>query len=100
METLKLLAEKYKILLPLLNEKQKRLMLAAEAKAIGRGGILLLSKASGISRPTLIKGVSEIKNSIHVQEDRVRKKGGGRKTVKSLYPGIESELEKMVVPNM
>ena len=52
-----LLKEKYDALLPLLNEKQTRLVLAADAKSMGRGGLSKVAKLSGVSRVTLNAGI-------------------------------------------
>ena len=67
------LKEKLSILLPSLNEKQIRLLVAAEAISFGYGGIKLLSSITGISENTISRGVREIK---HGDEDScVRAKG-------------------------
>src|SRR5664280_3664378 len=77
-----LLKVKYEKVLPLLNEKQKRMLLAAEAESMGRGGLLKVSKLSGVSRVTLNVGMQEITlppiaaNSSLM--GRIRKEGGGR----------------------
>lgn len=66
--------------LPTLNEYQRRRYLSAEAKAIGRGGISLVSRLSGMSRPTLTEGVKELDdpNAQIIQKGRSRRSGGGR----------------------
>ena len=55
------MVEKIKMMLPLLNEKQKRLYLASEAIAMGRGGIAEVSRASGISRSVITAGIKDMK---------------------------------------
>ena len=55
------MVEKIKTMLPILNEKQRRLYLASEAIAIGHGGIAEVSRASGISRSVISAGIKEIK---------------------------------------
>jgi len=69
--------------LPLLNEKQKRMVLAAEAESMGHGGLVKVSKLSGVSRVTLTTGMQEISSpnlADHpVRGSRIRKEGGGRK---------------------
>jgi len=72
---------KIRKMLPLLNEKQKRLYLASEAEAIGYGGISAVSRISGVSRVTISQGIKELKGE-NVPESKIessRKKGGGRK---------------------
>ena len=84
--------------MPTLNEYQKRRYLSAEAKAIGRGGISLVSRLSGMSRPTLTKGVKELDdpNAEIMEHGRSRKSGGGRKPLWEKQPGIFEELDNLV----
>ena len=65
---------KQSILLPSLNEKQKRLLVGAEALALGRGGITHLAKITGMNRHTVAKGVREYKKG-DVDVTRIRDKG-------------------------
>ena len=53
---------KINMMLPLLNEKQRRIYLASEAMAIGRGGITDVSRASGISRSVIHAGIVTIQH--------------------------------------
>jgi transposase len=85
--------------LPFLNEKQQRIYLASEAEYIGFGGVTAISKASGVSRPTIILGKKELKEGlIEPPHERIRKKGGGRKKLFEKDPGILLELDKLVDP--
>lgn len=88
---------KLKTVLPHLNEKQRRLLLAAEAKALGRGGISRVAQATGVSRVTIYKALKEIKYHPFVSE-RVRKPGGGRKGIDVYHPDLLKELESLVDP--
>ena len=88
---------KLKTVLPHLNEKQRRLFLAAEAKALGRGGISRVARATGVSRVTIYKALKEIKYHPFVSE-RVRKPGGGRKGIDVYHPDLLKELESLVDP--
>ena len=72
------LRQKFAVSLPLLNERQRRLILAIEAQGLGRGGITRVARASGISRVTIQKAMRELKAGA-VQEGPVRQSGGGRK---------------------
>ena len=67
-----------KKVLPLLNEKQKRIYLAIEAEAIGYGGISQVSRISGVSRALIMRGKEEMETE-EITMERLRKKGGGRK---------------------
>jgi transposase len=91
------LEKKYKTLLPHLNERMKRLVCAADAISIGFGGVSIVSKSSGISRVTITKGKKEIHEK-PLPENRIRKKGAGRKTVYISIPEIEKKLEALVDP--
>ena len=54
------LAGKLRAVLPALNERQRRLVLAAEARALGRGGVARVARAAGVSRPTVHLGLREL----------------------------------------
>jgi len=62
------IAQRFQYLEGFLNERQKRLFLAAEALTLGRGGITAASKASGISRVTVTAGCNELKKGIVAKE--------------------------------
>jgi hypothetical protein len=91
------LTAKLKAVLPHLNERQKRLLLAAEAKTLGWGGISRVAQATGVSRVTIYKALQEIKSSPPVSE-RVRNPGGGRKGIDVHHPDLLRELESLVDP--
>jgi len=91
------LITKLKGILPHLNEKQKRLLLAAEAKALGWGGISRVAQATGVSRGTIHKALEEIESSLLVSE-RIRKPGGGRKGIQVYHPDLLKEMESLVDP--
>ena len=75
------LENKIKKILPLLNEKQKRIYLASEAEALGYGGISEISRITGVSRSAITRGKKELQeeNKVSGEAERLRKKGGGRK---------------------
>ena len=85
-------------MLPTLNEYQRRRYLSVEAKALGWGGITLVSKLSGVSRQTLTEGVKELDNPEAgiMEQGRSRKSGGGRKSVWEKQPEILEELKKLL----
>ena len=85
-------------IVPTLNEYQRRRYLSVEAKAIGWGGITLVSGLSGMSRQTLTEGVKELGNPEKeiTWQGRSRKAGGGRKAVWEKQPGILEELSKLL----
>ena len=57
------LRNKIQKILPILNEKQKRIFLASEAQSLGYGGISKISKLSGVSRPTISQGIKELNSN-------------------------------------
>ena len=91
------LKQKIQHLLPIFNEKQKRLFLASEASVLGYGGISKVSKLSGISRPTISQGVKELKNDNYIESDvRIRGKGGGPKAIHRGSMKVKKEIEKII----
>ena len=99
METDLRLNEKIDRVLSFLNEKQRRLYLAAEVCYLGRGGIAQVIRCSGISRPTLLKGIKELKDQAVTDiSDRQRAKGGGRHSLIKKYPGLLQDLDALISP--
>jgi transposase len=97
MQTEQKIAEKLAIVLPHLNEKQRRLLIAAEARTLGWGGISHVAKATGVSRVTIHKALTEIEDK-KILAERIRKPGGGRKDITEYYPNILEKLEALVDP--
>ena len=56
----RVLAAKFETILPHLDERQRRLLMAAEARSLGYGGISLVARAAGVSRVTVTAGVDEL----------------------------------------
>lgn len=94
---LDLLSSKYLAIRDFLNERGRRLWAAIEAQSYGYGGVALVQKATKMSNATIHKGLREL-NSPSDQSNRVRKKGGGRKSVKEEQSGILELLDSMVEP--
>src|SRR3972149_6764521 len=94
------LKEKLCLVMPLLNERQRRRLLAAEARTMGRGGISAVARASGVSRPSIHAGLRELKMAPEAlpSPDRVRRPGGGRKRLTEADPGLVGALEALVDP--
>jgi len=78
-----------------LNEAQRRWVVGREALRHGRGGIQRMVEASGLSKPTILKGIRELHGprELIAEEGRVRKPGGGRKPVEVHDPEITRLLE-------
>jgi hypothetical protein len=92
------LAEKLGTILPHLNERQRRWLLAAEARALGYGGVSRVARAAGVSRATLHKARRELAQPA-VASDRVRRPGGGRKRLRDRDPTLLADLEALVDPD-
>jgi transposase len=90
------LKSRLKIMLPVLNEKQRRLFVASEAKSFGPGGISEVSRISKITRKTIYRGLEEIKNK--ETSERIRLPGGGRKKIISHDKSLETDLDKLIDP--
>ena len=91
------LARKLAAILPRLNEKQRRLVLGAEARALGRGGIAQVARASGASESTVSKGLREL-DGPSSDPERIRKPGGGAKRTVDRDPTLLTDLELLIDP--
>ena len=91
--------EGIKTMMPLLNEKQRRIFLASEAMSYGYGGISTVSRISEISIPTIRQGIKEIQTGEAIENGRVRKAGGGRKRVEDIYREILEKIKEIVDGN-
>lgn len=93
------LKKRFELLAPFMDERMRRLHLAAEAKSIGYGGITEVSEVTGVSRTTITLGCEELMNPVGTQNlARIRKEGGGRKSIVEKRPEIEKELELLIEP--
>lgn len=97
-------AERIRTNIKYLNESQLRKYLASEAISLGRGGITEVSAISGMHRNTISIGIKELNDPNYVVPDhvnnttRIRKPGGGRKSIVTIYPDIMDSLERLVDP--
>ena len=91
--------ERIKTMMPLLNEKQRRIFLACEAISYGYGGISKVSGISGVSIPTIRQGIKEIQAGQATETGRIRKAGGGRKSVEDIHPEILEKIKEIVDGN-
>jgi hypothetical protein len=83
-----------------LNEAQARWYVAREALARGRGGLKGMSELTGMSRPTILKGIRELQAKTRLLTgDRVRAAGGGRKRVEDADPGFGRALDRIMAEN-
>ena len=88
---------KFALVFPHLDERQRRIMAAVEARSLGRGGITRVAEATGMSRSTVTGAVKELEAGLPVT-DRVRRPGGGAKSITEKYPTLEGALKTLVDP--
>jgi len=90
---------RYEALYPHLDEKERRLFAAAEARTVGWGGIKLVSEITGLARSTIGRGLDELDGKTEPPgEGRVRRLGGGRKQETQKRPSLLGTLERFVAP--
>jgi hypothetical protein len=93
-----LLAAKFEAILPHLDERQRRLLMGAEARVLGHGGIRVVARAAGVREATVSLGASELEAGAEPL-GRARKPGGGRKRLAELDPGLRSALLALAEPD-
>lgn len=92
------LQEKFADVWPLLNERSRRLMAATEARAIGYGGVSQVSRACGLSRKAIAKGMEEIAMKAVLSPGRIRRSGAGRKEITARDPRLLDALDRLIEP--
>ncbi|MGH8679430.1 MAG: ISAzo13 family transposase [Burkholderiales bacterium] len=90
-----LLKKKLSVMLPLLNEQQRRALVAAEANAWGRGGSAVLARITGMSRTTIRRGRGELARP-RSRAAGIRRPGGGRKRLTHHHGQLKRELEGLL----
>ena len=90
--------KRFSVLSGLLDERSRRLVVAAESLALGRGGISAVSRATRMSRPVIRLGLGELENPQTVVRGRVRRPGGGRKRIVETDSDLVGDLEGLVEP--
>jgi transposase len=95
--TKEMLAAKFEAISPHLDERQRRLLLGAEARALGHGGIRLVARAAGVREATVSLGVDELEAGAEPL-GRARRPGGGRKRAADADPGLRPALLALVEP--
>jgi hypothetical protein len=97
MSDLRALQQKVDLLWPHLDERARRLFAASEARQLGHGGVSTVSRACGLSRVTITKGLKELEGA-PLPAGRVRREGGGRPALEVLDPDLPKRLEALVEP--
>src|SRR5215472_4009901 len=96
--TKEMLAAKFETIFPHLDERQRRLLLGAEARALGHGGIRLVARGGGVREATVAAGVYELEAGEEPM-GRARRPGGGRKRAAEADPGLVPALLALVEPD-
>src|SRR6266852_721637 len=96
-EAAQVLTVKFAVIFPHLDERQRRLLMGAEARALGHGGIRLVARAAGVREATVSLGVDELDSGAELL-GRARRLGGGRKRAADLDPGLRPALLALVEP--
>ncbi len=95
-ELVRLMVPELELLLPVLDEKGRRLVLGAVARAAGDGGITAVAKMTGASWQMVADGADELESGQVAPEGRVRRPGGGRKKLAETDPGLVPALLALV----
>ena len=97
-----LIAQKYEALSGVMDEQMRRLWAATEARALGYGGVSIVARAVGITRPTIAAGLKEIAGPRQAGQAppkrRIRRAGAGRPRVVDRDPALVPALEALVEP--
>ena len=91
------------MLAAILDERARRVWAATETRELGRGGVSLVARATGVSRTTIYQGLAELRGGEPLgamPADRVRALGGGRKSLTERDPQLVAELERLVEHRM
>jgi len=91
------LARFFEVVLPHMNEVQRRVVAGAASEMLGRGGKTAVATASGMSRNTVIKAESEVTTGIEPTA-RLRAPGGGDRLLTDHQPGLLGALDELVYP--
>src|SRR4249920_4240915 len=97
-EAVRVLAAKFAVIFPHLDERQRRLLMGAEARALGHGGIRVVAQAAGVREATVSLGAGELDSGAEPL-GRARRPGGGRKQAADLDPGLRPALLALVEPD-
>jgi hypothetical protein len=87
---------RFDALSPFLDERERRLLAASEARAAGRGGVAAVSRATGIARSTIGRGLADLRTGAARLGNRVRRAGGGGKPAIETQPGLLEALNMLV----
>ena len=90
------IGERFRAMAGSLDERQRRIWAAAEARSHGRGGIAAVARASGIAENTIRKGLRELDAPEELPAGRVRRAGAGPKRRSETDPTLMVDLEQLL----
>ena len=93
------IAERFAGLGSELNERQRRIWAATEARSHGRGGIAAVARATGISEDTVGRGIKELREGVRLEAGQVRRRGAGRRALTVSDPSLLVDLQGLVDPD-
>ena len=95
-----MIKQRYSLISPFLDERQRRLYLAAEAKVIGYGGVSTVSRMTGVSRSAISAGYDDYDQAKEkgLSPGRIRREGGGRKRTAATDVTLKTDLEALIEP--
>ncbi len=86
---------RFRVLFRHLNERQRRLVMAQEARLLGHGGVRAAARAAGVSETTIRAGVFELEaGEDPLQDGRLRRHGGGRRRIQDVNPRDSGEQRR------
>ncbi|MCI4066856.1 hypothetical protein MRQ36_31555 [Micromonospora sp. R77] len=89
--------KEFRLLEPYLDERQRRLVLAARAVSLGQGGARRIARAVGVHPHTVVKGIEELEGPEQVHGN-LRRPGGGRKKITESNPDVLPALLDLLEP--
>jgi len=79
------------------DERGRRVFAASEACAAGRGGLAAVSEITGLARSTIGRGLKDLDRP-PPPGGRVRREGGGPRSLSDRDPTLLADLERLVAP--
>ena len=96
--TIENIEQKFALLCPELDERARRCWVAAEALALGYGGVSAVAQATGLARNTIAAGIRQSQEPTRLASDRIRHPGAGRKALATTDPDLPAALDALVDP--
>lgn len=92
------ITKRFELLEPIFGEREVRMLVAAEAECLGRGGVTLVAEATGVSRRRIAEGIKQLRQEERLGKGRTRRKGGGRKRIIEKDAALERDLDLLLDP--